>query len=127
MPGVRLIVATACVLTLDRPAAANDRRREHYWACVHARVRRTIRTANQAPGDRSPVVGVGTAHPQDRGRWLRSLLDQPAQYLLCRFDPDSELLRWGHHAGPQMRRAGREENDCRGGSHAGGNPAQPVA
>jgi transposase len=81
-PGVGPVVASAYVLTLDRPGVA------------------TNRSAGAFLGLRPGQSQSGESDPQRRisktgDTYLRSLLVQSAQYILGRFGPDSALRRWG--------------------------------
>lgn len=82
VPGVGPLVASAYVLTLDRPDAAGNR------------------SAGAFLGLRPKQSQSGQSDPQQRisktgDNYLRSLLVQSAQYILGRFGPDSALRRWG--------------------------------
>ncbi|HWD68070.1 MAG TPA: IS110 family transposase [Caulobacteraceae bacterium] len=83
VPGIGPIVASAYVLTLDRPDAVPK-----------------SRSAGAFLGLRPGQSQSGDSDPQQRitrtgNTYLRSLLVQSAQYILGRFGPDSALRRWG--------------------------------
>lgn len=81
VPGVGPLVASAYVLTLDRPQPAS-------------------RSAGAFLGLRPAQSQSGESDPERRitrtgNTYLRSLLVQSAQYILGPFGPDSALRRWG--------------------------------
>ena len=83
VPGVGPVIATAYVLTLDSPTAAEK-----------------SRAVGAFLGLRPRQSQSGESDPQHRisktgNDYLRRLLVQAAQYILGRFGPDSQLRRWG--------------------------------
>jgi transposase len=81
-PGVGPVVASAYVLTLDRPNAASNRSAGAFLG---------LRPAQSQSGESDPQRRISKAGDT----YLRSLLVQSAQYILGRFGPDSALRRWG--------------------------------
>jgi transposase len=82
VPGVGPLVASAYVLTLDRPEAASNRSAGAFLG---------LRPRQSQSGESDPQRRISKAGDT----YLRSLLVQSAQYLLGRFGPDSALRRWG--------------------------------
>jgi transposase len=82
VPGVGPVVASAYVLTLDRPHTASNRSAGAYLG---------LRPKQSQSGDSDPQMRITKAGDI----YLRSLLVQSAQYILGRFGPDSALRRWG--------------------------------
>ncbi|HXH50390.1 MAG TPA: IS110 family transposase [Terriglobia bacterium] len=83
VPGVGPLIASAYVLTLDRPEVFSNSRQ-----------------AGAFLGLRPRQKDSGNSHPQCRiskngNRYLRRLLVQGAHYVLGRFGKDSALRRWG--------------------------------
>jgi transposase len=70
------------VLTLDRPDAAANRSGGAFLG---------LRLGQRQSGDSDPQRRISKTGDSD----LRSLLVQPAQYVLGRFGPDSALRRSG--------------------------------
>jgi transposase len=82
VPGVGPLVASAYVLTLDRPEAASNRSAGAFLG---------LRPSQSQSGESDPQRRISKAGDT----YLRSLLVQSAQYILGRFGPDSALRRWG--------------------------------
>jgi transposase len=83
VPGVGPVIATAYVLTLDSPTAAEKSRAVGAFLGLRPRQRQS-----------------GECNPQQRisktgNDYLRRLLVQAAHYTLGPFGPDSQLRRWG--------------------------------
>jgi len=81
-PGVGPVVASAYVLTLDRPDAAGNRSAGAFLG---------LRPGQSQSGESDPQRRISKTGDS----YLRSLLVQSAQYILGRFGPDSALRRWG--------------------------------
>jgi len=82
-PGVGPVVASAYVLTLDRPQPALSNRTAGAFL--------GLRPAQSQSGEQDPQRRI----TRTGNTYLRSLLVQSAQYILGRFGPDSALRRWG--------------------------------
>jgi len=82
-PGIGPLIATAYVLTLDRPDAVRHSRQAGAFL--------GLRPRQSQSGDSDPQHRISKAG----NVYLRSLLVQAAHYVLGRFGPDSELRRWG--------------------------------
>ena len=82
VPGVGPVVASAYVLTLDRPDAGANRSAGAFLG---------LRPSQSQSGQSDPQRRITKAGDT----YLRSLLVQSAQYILGRFGPDSALRRWG--------------------------------
>jgi transposase len=82
VPGVGPVVASAYVLTLDRPDLAANRSAGAFLG---------LRPGQSQSGESDPQRRISKAGDS----YLRSLLVQSAQYILGRFGPDSALRRWG--------------------------------
>jgi transposase len=82
VPGVGPLVASAYVLTLDRPDAAANRSAGAFLG---------LRPGQSQSGESDPQRRISKAGDG----YLRSLLVQSAQYILGRFGRDSALRRWG--------------------------------
>lgn len=83
VPGVGPVVASAYVLTLERPRAALSNRAAGAFL--------GLRPAQSQSGEADPQRRI----TREGNTYLRSLLVQSAQYILGRFGPDSALRRWG--------------------------------
>jgi transposase len=82
-PGVGPLVASAYVLTLDRPDAVPKSRSTGAFL--------GLRPGQSQSGDSDPQRRI----TRTGNTYLRCLLVQSAQYILGRFGPDSALRRWG--------------------------------
>jgi transposase len=82
VPGVGPVVASAYVLTLDRPDLAANRSAGAFLG---------LRPSQSQSGESDPQRRIS----KTGDKYLRSLLVQSAQYILGRFGPDSALRRWG--------------------------------
>jgi transposase len=82
-PGVGPVVASAYVLTLDRPRGKLSNRSAGAFL--------GLRPAQSQSGEQDPQRRITRAGDN----YLRSLLVPSAQYILGRFGPDSALRRWG--------------------------------
>jgi transposase len=82
VPGVGPVVASAYVLTLDRPHLAASRSAGAFLG---------LRPSQSQSGESDPQRRISRAGDS----YLRSLLVQSAQHILGRFGPDSALRRWG--------------------------------
>jgi len=82
VPGVGPVVASAYVLTLDRPDLAANRSAGAFLG---------LRPRQSQSGESDPQRRISKTGDS----YLRSLLVQSAQYILGRFGPDSALRRWG--------------------------------
>jgi transposase len=83
VPGVGPVIATAYVLTLDSPTAAENSR------AVGAFL--GLRPRQSQSGDSDPQHRIS----KTGNDYLRRLLVQAAHYVLGPFAPDSQLRRWG--------------------------------
>jgi transposase len=82
-PGIGPVVASAYVLTLDRPDAVPSSRSAGAFL--------GLRPGQSQSGDSDPQRRI----TRTGNTYLRCLLVQSAQYILGRFGPDSALRRWG--------------------------------
>jgi len=83
VPGIGPVVASAYVLTLDRPDAVPSSRSAGAFL--------GLRPGQSQSGDSDPQRRI----TRTGNTYLRCLLVQSAQYILGRFGPDSALRRWG--------------------------------
>jgi len=82
-PGIGPLIAAAYVLTLDRPDAVQHSRQAGAFL--------GLRPRQSQSGDSDPQHRIS----KTGNVYLRSLLVQAAHCVLGRFEPDSELRRWG--------------------------------
>lgn len=96
VPGVGPLIATAYVLTLDRPEIFSNSRQAGAFLGLRPRQRDS--------GDSQPQCRISK-----RGnRYLRRLLVQGAHYILGQHGKDSSLRRWGLHLADSGGKRGKK-------------------